>query len=132
MEGTVRRPRIVPGALFFAWLTGVVAAGGEIAPVEMQVTVSGPGQGVYSERTLRVGIEVDRHQARVVSYTIKNRPYLRLIDPEEPRVYRADEWLQVEVVLLGPDDRRHTRRQVIGPLCLDHEPNMPAHIEGDD
>lgn len=131
MEGTFRRPRIVLGALFFAWLTGVAATGGEIAPVELQVTASGPGHGVYSERTLRVGIEVDRHQARVLSYTIKDRPYLRLIDPEEARVYRADEWLQVEVVLLGPDDRRHTRRWVIGPLCLDHEPYMAAHIEGD-
>jgi hypothetical protein len=84
-----------------------------------------------SDRTLAVGIEVDRRGARLVGYTLKRQPYLDSKTAEEPRAYVSGERVQIQVALLDQGGRRHVRRHSVGPLCFDHEPGMEPHIEGD-
>ena len=98
----------------------------EVAPAVVDTRVR------ISDRTLVVGIEVDRENARLVSYTVKDRPFLAPAgEPEAARAYDPHEELQLEVKLLGRDGGEHLRRFAAGPLCFDHRPQTEPHIEGD-
>jgi hypothetical protein len=86
---------------------------------------------IVSERTLVVGIEVDRDESRLVAYTLKSRPYRAPEHEAEPRAHDDAESAQIEVSLLGPGGARHTRRVDAGPLCLVHSGDTEPHIAGD-
>ncbi len=107
----------------FSWIVLVLslltAAGAWAAEVE------------HSPRTLRIGIEVDRHGAKVLSYSVKDRPYVKVGDDDPPLAYDSDESVQIEIVLFASDGRSVTRRQIVGPICFDHAPHLEPHFEGD-
>ncbi len=116
-----------------ALAAGVTVAGAELAPRSL-VTSPGTGdplRGWFSDRTLVVGLEVDRDEARVLAYTVKPRPHVRAIQPDEPRVHDASGTVQLEVVLRGPQGLRYTRRVDAGPLCFVHDADAEPHIAGD-
>lgn len=103
----------------------------ELTPVEVRAT---PGGGIaerYSERTLVVGIEVDRESARVLHYAVKPRPYITTTsDPKRAPAGRGPR-VELEVVLRGPGATIHTRRVEVPFLCLDHGREVAGHEEGD-
>jgi hypothetical protein len=83
-------------------------------------------------RTLVVGLDIDRGEARLVAYTVKDRPFRGSTEPlPEPRP--ADELgpLQIEVQLLGPAGVVHTERREIAGLCLSHPGDSAPHVAGD-
>jgi hypothetical protein len=82
-------------------------------------------------RTLVVGVEVDRTQATVVAYTVKDRPWRAPDQEPAPRAIEAGGAIQLEVQLIGPNAEAVTRRLEIAGLCFDHGPEAAAHIEGD-
>ncbi len=90
-----------------------------------------PSAGRYSDRTLILALEVDREQARLVSFTTKDRPYVRPPAPAGIRPLREDGVPRIEVALLGPRSARHTQLLDVQGLCLAHGPAAPPHIEGD-
>ncbi len=109
------------------------AAPTEIVPVRM-VNGEGPGavpRGLFSDGTLRVAIELDRDAARLVGYTVAKTPFVRDAAAPEARAGLASGTFQIEVVLLGPDERRFTRRFDVGPICLNHPSWAEPHVEGD-
>ena len=109
---------------------GTTAEASEIAPV--QVVRSGVGSlERYSQRTLAVGILVDRDNAELVAFTVKERPFDRTRGLAEPRASSGAEGVQLEVVLLGPREGRYTQRIDLRGLCLDHPAETEPHIEGD-
>ena len=76
-----------------------------------------------SDRTLLLGIQVDREQARLVAYTVKARPFFRPAgEPDPPRPYDPLEVLQLELRLIGADGGEHLQRFTTGPFCFDHRP----------
>lgn len=110
-----------------------VLAADAVSPLRIDAPLgpSGPKLARFSERTLALALEIDRHSARVVSYTIKPRPYVGPPAPFEPRSYSQAGKIQLEVVLRGPAGLEHTRRIDVGPLCFDHGPTAEPHVAGD-
>ena len=90
--------------------------------------ISRPPSGLFSQRTLRVAIEVDRDSARLVLYTLKDTPFIRPLETPEPDPGGVRPW--VEVALLGPEGKRYTRSFDIS-LCFEHAGNTPPHVVGD-
>ena len=127
--------RSIGPALALAATLVVAPAGvaGEIAPREIR-TASGAAEervGVWSDRVLSVAIEVDAAGARVVAFTVKDRPFARPLALDPPRPYAEGTPVQLEVVLLGPAGQRFTRRTDVGGLCLDHAADEAPHVTGD-
>jgi hypothetical protein len=115
---------VLAGQLFFS----VSLAGGA---VDKQPP---PGKGIgrpserISDGTLTVGIEVDRDQARLISYTRHGRPFM---EPRGRGPRKKGSFADLEVALLGPGEKRFALPVQIGPLCLAHDPDSPPHMEGD-
>ncbi len=56
------------------------ATAGEIEPLALLPTLDpASSTGLFSERTLKVAIEVDRDAARLIAYAVEKRPYVRPI-----------------------------------------------------
>jgi hypothetical protein len=124
------------GATFLAVLSAVAsppARADELAPQRIDEALPGGGDRLarFSERTLVVGIELDRDDATLLAYTLKPRPYLRAPGVAAPRPHDEASTVQIEVVLQGPGGLRHTRRIDAGPLCLLHHGDADAHVAGD-
>jgi hypothetical protein len=124
------------GATFLAVLSAVAsppARADELAPQRIDEAFPGGGDRLarFSERTLVVGIELDRDDATLLAYTLKPRPYLRAPGVAAPRPHDEASTVQIEVVLQGPGGLRHTRRIDAGPLCLLHHGDADAHVAGD-
>ncbi|MBT8208355.1 MAG: M64 family metallopeptidase, partial [Acidimicrobiia bacterium] len=113
-----------------AFLTGLTIAAGDVAPTRVDRHGS-EAIGTWSDRTLQVAIEVDRDGARVVAYTLKDRPYRRTLEPRSPESYRDAHPVQVEVALTDGAGARHLRRVGAGPLCFEHGPLDEPHVAGD-
>ncbi len=125
MRGYQHRVLLAVVALGFSCI-GPTMPAQEIVPV-------GPSDefGRYSDRTLVVGIEIDRDEAKVLSYTVKPRPFVRPVTLRPARGYSQNESVQIEVILSGSRGERYTRRVEIGPMCLSHGPEAESHILGD-
>lgn len=118
---------------FLLVLTCGLTAAAEIRPTSIDPTsvASGHRHGTFSDRTRVLALSIDRDGARLITHTIKDRPHSRALALEPVRPFSGSGRLQVEVVLLGSGDRRHTHRIEVGPICLLHGPETPPHIEGD-
>lgn len=90
-----------------------------------------PDPAADSSRTLVLGLEIDRDEARLLAYTLKDHPFRFRSASPPPRPYAEGRPVQVELLLLGPQGRAVTRRVDVGALCLTHGPETPPHIEGD-
>ncbi|HET6372050.1 MAG TPA: M64 family metallopeptidase [Candidatus Polarisedimenticolia bacterium] len=84
-----------------------------------------------SDRTVTVALEVDRDQARLVSFTLKDRPFVGDITPPAPRADPGHDRIQLEIVALSAGGDGYVQRVDVGPICLLHDPETPPHIEGD-
>jgi len=96
-------------------------------PADSAASVSGR----FSERTLSLALEIDRDSARLIAFTLKDRPFVRPLTQAEPRVLDTGEPPQIEVSLLGPKGTLYTQRVDFGPICLAHGASTPPHIDGD-
>jgi hypothetical protein len=105
----------------------------DLSPLELTSPLGeeGPKMARYSDRVLTLGIEIDRGGARLISYTVKERPFTRALTLDEPRSYRAGHPVQAEIVLRGPQGAEFTARIDVGHLCFSHGPDAEPHIEGD-
>jgi hypothetical protein len=105
----------------------------ELEPVAVTASLgdSGPRLARYSDRTLTLGIEIERDAARLISYTLKDHPFTRAAALAEPEGYREGHPVQTEIVLRGPGGSRFTSRVDAGHLCFKHGPEAEPHIEGD-
>ena len=84
-----------------------------------------------SVRTLSIAVEIDREGARVVHFTLKDRPFrLPTTTPRQPQTVAKDGLSQIEVSLLDRQDKRISRRLEV-PVCLLHPPDMQPHVAGD-
>jgi hypothetical protein len=110
-----------------------VASASELAPRQAHQPLgeSGPHVNVFSDRTLVLGIEIERDAASLLSYTVRPRPYARTRAMDEPLAHDRGRTVQLEIVLWGPDGLRHMRRIDAGPLCLTHGGHAAPHIAGD-
>lgn len=88
---------------------------------------SAPG----STRTVVAAIAVDRDAAQLLSYTVKDRPFLAPGPTPSPRSFAFGTEAQIEVVLYGANQTPLVRRLDLPGLCLDHAPDAPAEIMGD-
>jgi hypothetical protein len=125
-------------ALFCLILITVLCIAGSPRAAAEPSSPSEPGHGrsnpravPLSERTLGVGIEVDRHGARVLSFTMKPRPFFDSAEPPGVRTVGGAAPVQVEVKLRGASGPALTRRLDLPGLCLEHGPGAEPHIEGD-
>jgi len=119
-------------------LAGLLAGGAaleaaEVTPQRLEETpgVSGELRGEYSNRTLNVVVEIDRDGARVLSFTVKERPFVRPVDLPAPRTIEQDRDPQIEMVLQGPAGLRYTQRVPVRGICLLHPPGAAPHVAGD-
>ena len=92
----------------------------ELAPTGTQLLPGGERIGEFSPRTLVVGVEIDRDQARILRYTVKSRPYTQALELPPVRVHGESGPVQVEVTLLGPGGQRLVKRVDVRSLCLSH------------
>jgi len=115
-------------------LAGAVVAGGTgpgAGPAAAPGAPARPRAAVGSARTLVLGIRVDREQARVLAFTVKERPFRAGPELPAPRPYVEGRPLQAELTLLGPGGTGLTRRVDVGAICLTHGPDHPPHVAGD-
>jgi hypothetical protein len=78
-------------------------------------------------RTLAVAVEVDRDGARLLSYTLKGRPFDTAA--EKPGSTEAAD--ELEVALVAGKEVQHRRVVALHGLCLQHAPDAAPHIQGD-
>ena len=123
-----RYPHMPKEALVLSLMTvlavcaeGVLAA----APVHEQ------GGEPRSDRTVSVGLQIDRAGMQIVSFTLKDRPFRGPAEPAPVRPFRSVGIVQIEVRLVGDGPERFLRRVELGPLCFEHGPDTPPHIQGD-
>ena len=105
----------------------------ELAPahVERPLGPGGPEIATYAERTLVVALAVNRDEARLVGYTVKERPFRRAVGQEPLRAYEQGRPVQIEIVLHGKDATQFTQRVEAGLLCLSHGRDAEPHQQGD-
>ena len=120
----------------FFWAGILVAAlvfAGRAEEVEpLSVSRAGSREtGRYSDRTVTAAFVIDRDGARLFFFTLKQRPYERALRLPEARPFRSGERVQMEVALVGPGGKRHTRRVDVGKMCLEHGADTAAHVQGD-
>jgi hypothetical protein len=110
-----------------------VAFAAELAPRQVRPALDAEESpvGVFSDRTLVLGIEIERDLATLLAYTVKPRPYVRSLAVDKPLGHGRAPTVQLEVVLWGPGDLRHTQRIDAGPLCLAHDGRGAPHVAGD-
>ena len=127
------RHRLLAGLILGLLTLQGAALAGELEParVEQPLGASGVTLGWFAARTLTLGIEVDRDQARVIAYTEKARAFVRPLAQPVASPYQDGRSVQLEVVLLGPDGVRYTQRKEIGKLCFVHGPEAEPHVAGD-
>jgi hypothetical protein len=114
----------------FATSTPTPSNSHEIRPLTVQEPegITREPSGLFSQRTLRVAIEVDRDQARLIRYTLKDTPFIRPLNASGSAREEANPW--VEVALLGPEGKRYTRGFGV-PLCFEHSGDSEPHVTGD-
>lgn len=105
--------------------TGPVVDVGASAPEQVK------GGVPVSDRTVSVGLQIDRGEMRVVSFTLKDRPFLGPAEPVPVRPFSSVGIVQIEVQLFGGRTRRFVRRVDLGPLCFEHDAQTPPHVQGD-
>jgi IgA peptidase M64 len=126
----------LPGTTRPALILAVaIAQGVVVAPADTIGASSGAGPtnapAPVTPRTVVAVVEVDRAAARLVSFTVKDRPFAA---PRVPALLRpADEGpaAQAEIVLRDADHDRLLLRKEIPGLCLAHDPDTPPHVEED-
>jgi hypothetical protein len=109
--------------VFLLAVTAAAAAGDQAA--------DGVALRRYSERTIVVGVEIDRDSAKVLGFTRKDRPFDRDPEPAPSLAYEDGAVPQIEVALLGRDGIAYTTRIEVPGLCLTHEPDRAPHVAGD-
>ncbi len=131
--GSLRAARLLLlGSLVAGFLCGNLQATGESKDREASRTLGVPDAhgiqyGVTSERTLAVAFEVDREQVRLLSYTLKNRPFVQPLS-EESAESTAGGPPTLELALLKGSSRRVVRRMDLPGICLEHAGDEPPHI----
>ncbi len=124
----------VPGLLALA-LAGTVLAGPppavELQPARVETTVEGDQVGIYSDRTLVVGVLVDRNEARVLNYTLKNRPHRKTLVRAGKTAVDPGMQQDLEVRLVGPGGTVYSRRVDVRNICLEHPAFSESHVAGD-
>ena len=123
--------RQLPTAILTVLLAATALVAGEIEPLQLREVANGERVGIYSARTVVAAVEIDRDAMRLLSYTIKDRPFARLVATAAPRALKPGHSVQAEVILHGPDEARYTQRVEAGPICLMHPVGTEDHIEGD-
>ncbi|MCI0410668.1 MAG: M64 family metallopeptidase, partial [Acidobacteria bacterium] len=96
-------------------------------PVGVQ-DLRGERYGTYSERTIAVAFAVDRDQASLISFTLKDRPFVRSLATDHSRPTGEGNGIQLEFVLLGASGLRYTQFLDFSGICLEHGPDEPPHI----
>ncbi|MCP3979844.1 MAG: hypothetical protein GY716_11095 [bacterium] len=131
----VQERRLTAGAsaALVLLLAATIARGDGLAPLRVHrpLGAEGPEHRVLSERTLVVGVEVDRDEARLVGYTVKPRPFVDAARHAPPRALDGGVAVQLEVELLGPRGASFVRRFEARPICLHHGPDAQPHVVGD-
>lgn len=82
-------------------------------------------------RTLVLALQVDREGGQLVAFTSKEQAFLAPPAADATKPYAKSDLAQLEIVLLGPNGLRHTRRVTVAGLCLDHAPDAAPEIAGD-
>lgn len=128
-----RRAVLAAGLLAALLAAAPAAPAAEMAPLGTGglPPVHGQEAARYSDRTLTLAIEIDRDAARLLAFTVKDRPFVRPLALAPVRPYREGEEVQAEIVLLGPKDARYTQRLDAGPICLTHAAIEAPHVQGD-
>jgi|GEM_PF-3492012 len=93
--------------------------------------LQGERYGTYSERTIVVALTVDREQARLISFTLKDRPFVRSLAADRPGIMGQGSAAQLEFALVGAPGLRYTQLLDFSGICLEHGPDDPPHIQGD-
>jgi hypothetical protein len=93
--------------------------------------LQGERYGIYSERTIAVALAVDRDQASLISFTLKDRPFVRSLAADHPRLTDEGSAAQLEFALVGSAGLRYTQLLDFPGICLEHGPDEPPHIQGD-
>ncbi len=127
MRSTQNQPRHAPKEALALSLMIVLAVCAEGA------LATAPGQGgeLRSDRTVSLGVQIDRAGMQVVSFTLKDRPFQGPAEPAQVRPFRGVGIVQIEVQLVGDGADSFLRRVELGPLCFEHGPDAPPHIQGD-
>ena len=107
------------------------AFAGELEPAGLRGVAVGEQAGTFSARTIVAALQIDRDGMQLVSYTLKDRPFVRPLAIPEPRALAEGRSVQAEVILHGPDDLRYTQRVEAGRLCLMHGFGTAPHVQGD-
>jgi len=129
-----RLSALLPAALLAALVAQPPAvAAAEPPPLPSPAAEEATGEPVarLSKRTLTLAIEVDRDGARLLSYTLKDRPFVRPLKGAVPESDAVADLATIELILLGPDGARHVEQVDARALCFLHEADAPPHIRGD-
>lgn len=90
-----------------------------------------PAAAGTGSRTIVVGVSVDQAEAKIVAYTVKDRPWRTPDRRPAPRAVEDGGAIQLEITLFGPRGAALMQRIDLAGLCLDHDGDAEAHVEGD-
>ncbi len=118
MRWILNRSDHVPNEAFVLILLPMfaVCSAGVLAPVHAL------GGEPRSDRTVSVGLQIDRAGMQIVSFTLKDRPFQGPAELAPVRPFRGAGMVQIEVQLVGNGGESFLRRLDLGPLCFEHGP----------
>ena len=90
-----------------------------------------PALAASEERTLVVALRIDRDEARLLAYTLKERAFARRAGPALPESRGREPEERFEVTLHGSAGVAYTTFLDARFLCLAHGPASPPHVQGD-
>ncbi len=123
-----RSSHVIKEAVVLSLVTVLgVCAQGALAATQ----VSAAGGERRPDRTLVVGLQIDRAGMQVLSFTLKDRPFQGPAKPARVRPFHGVGIVQFEIRLVDNGQERFLRRVELGPLCFDHGPDTAPHIQGD-
>ena len=142
-QGTMTTHRRRPGnrtCLMFLAAAAILLAPGlpadatessaELQPQLVRL-VGGDTIGRFSEQTLTAAVLIGRNRLEVLGTRVMPRPFERRLPVDSATVMPPSRAAHLQLVLLGADGQYFTQPLDVPGLCLDHDEDTGAHVEGD-
>ena len=109
--------------LIWLGVAGLLAGGLDHAAAQA------PGD-LVAPRTIAVAFQLDRQQAKLLSFTLKGRPFRATGEELPPTAFTAGH-AAVQVAVLDAKGAQSVAYLPLPTLCLDHDGDVAPHIAGD-
>lgn len=87
--------------------------------------------GHVSDRSVSIALSLNKNEARLYSYTLKNHAFAMATLRPVNSYYEFGHPIPLNIRLSNEQGLNFVRELYVGALCFDHEPSEPPHVLGD-